>query len=426
MREWQEVDPAGSPQLRDLVLTPDQQEVVAALHRRRVWRVKELRTGLAISTRSFVGSVQLGSLTIRIEPKVAPGPLAALVRYALRLPQLELLPEHESTVAAPAFQDLLIHQLGTEATRLLARGIFRNYVARQECGQRLRGRVLLNELARRPANVSADLPYRFHDRHENVLPNQVLLAGLQLAKRLAVAPSARLKVAAPAAMFPENVAPARLNAATFTHVRRSATRLTSAYSPAVAIIQLLHRGFGMSLADTDQSATAPGFVFDMNALFQEVLGRFMTDHLPEVTVHQQHRLNHLFDYQDGFNPRRKLPPTPRPDYVIADGGSVVGIADAKYRDLWERDLPPSMLYQLSIYALSHPGCTRATILYPTVDPRAREARIAVRDLVTAGQRGEVCLRPVNLDLLARCLLAAEGGPARRERVALATYMAFGA
>ena len=49
---------------------------------------------------------------------------------------------------------------------------------------------------------------------------------------------------------------------------------------------------------------------------------------------------------------RTRAPTPRPDYVMSRGGHIVAIADAKYRDLWKRDLPSGMLYQLSVYALS--------------------------------------------------------------------------
>jgi hypothetical protein len=81
-------------------------------------------------------------------------------------------------------------------------------------------------------------------------------------------------------------------------------------------------------------------------------------------------------------------------------GRVVAIADAKYRDLWERDLPRDMLYQLTVYALSHRECTTATILSPTSSRLATESRISINDPISGRARAQVCLRPVDLPKLA--------------------------
>ena len=71
--------------------------------------------------------------------------------------------------------------------------------------------------------------------------------------------------------------------------------------------------------------------------------------------------------------------------------------DAKYRDLWERSLPNHMLYQLTIYATTHPQHV-ATILYPTVERQATESRVAIRDRSTEPTSarcscGLLCYRP---------------------------------
>ena len=102
-------------------------------------------------------------------------------------------------------------------------------------------------------------------------------------------------------------------------------------------------------------------------------------------------------------------------------GRVEAIADAKYRDLWEQSLPASMLYQLSVYALSQVNCQTAVILYATITSAAREARIAISDPIRGGARAWVVLRPVCLPVLAdlvrqkrtatEALLVALGDPA---------------
>ena len=83
-------------------------------------------------------------------------------------------------------------------------------------------------------------------------------------------------------------------------------------------------------------------------------------------------------------------------YVIVQHGRVSSILDAKYRDLWEHDLPIHWLYQLAIYALSQPEGMDATILYPTIDAEAREARVTINDPMYGTGRAHVVLRPVNL------------------------------
>jgi len=103
-------------------------------------------------------------------------------------------------------------------------------------------------------------------------------------------------------------------------------------------------------------------------------------------------------YNPNFSPPRNSP-TPRPDYVIKRGSKICSILDAKYRDIWEKDLPRHMLYQLVVYALSHRDQPRSTILYSTFHPGARETRIEVMDSLYVKRIGQVQICPVNLELL---------------------------
>ena len=83
--------------------------------------VRELRAGLAIATTSFVGSIKIGPLTVQIHPKIEGHAFSALLGYALGLPHLELLPDHQIGLTPPAFQDLLADRLTAEAARCVER-----------------------------------------------------------------------------------------------------------------------------------------------------------------------------------------------------------------------------------------------------------------------------------------------------------------
>ena len=125
-----------------------------------------------------------------------------------------------------------------------------------------------------------------------------------------------------------------------------------------------------------------------------------------------------------FNPQRRQSPTPRPDYVVMHKGQLCSILDAKYRDLWEKQLPREMLYLLVVYAVSNPKQPQSSILYPTTNDNAKGARIDICDPTFGSQIGQVCLRPIHLPSLVE-LVSSVTSQARTVRETLARRFAFG-
>ena len=130
-------------------------------------------------------------------------------------------------------------------------------------------------------------------------------------------------------------------------------------------------------------------------------------------------------YDPDHNPRKRRSPTPRPDYVILEKGQVVSILDAKYRDLWERDLPSHMFYQLAIYALSRQQEKIAVILYPTTHDKTQEARIVLSEPTFGTGQAIVVLRPVNLLHLEKLVTGARTASNEREKEGFARQLVFG-
>ncbi len=341
-----------------------------------------------------------------------------LLRYAYGLRELKLFDPSPSLLETDSFQDLLIHQLLAETDEIIFRGLHRRYVPISARLTSPRGRIDLAALAR-DGFVSSALPCNFHPRDEDCLLNRVLLFALRQAARIATDGELRHRARRTARILEQGVSDIHVDWATLARLRREMNRLTIAYEPALAILEILLGSAGTSLNPSSRYTEAPGFLFDMNRFFQTLLGRFLTQYLPDHQVTEQTSIHGLFEYSTKQNPRRRRSPTPRPDYCVRTPDGRILLLDAKYRDLWEQELPREMLYQLALYALSQKPVGRSTILYSTLAATAVDAVIHVSEPFSGSRRAEVVLRPVDLHRLSELLAMQPGVAARRLRCSFA-------
>lgn len=426
IREWSLVTPESDDALKGRFLSSDAARKMATeLSERQALTVSELRHGLSLRTTSYVGRLDLDDLRITINPKVSGLRLLNLLRYAYGLRDLYLFPAVDYAAEEGGFLDLLLSQLAGEVQTLLTEGLHRRYSSVKERLAAPRGRIDVHRLAVDGGVQHASLPCIHHLRQEDILLNQVLLAGLYLAVRLTADLRLKRWLMSLATAINEGVAAIPLDFDVLGRAERQLNRLTRDYEPSLALVRMLVASLGTGLAEGQPQVRLPGFLFDTNRFFEALISRFLHEHLINCVVHDQFRLRDMMRYVPGYNPRGRKAPLPRPDFVVTKSNSVVSILDAKYVDLWERDLSRDILYQLSIYAMSQKPGVRAVILYPSADGPRPEARIELREPVQGSGRAGVAARAVDLARLEQLVSQRQTATVQADASQLAYELVFG-
>lgn len=401
MTEWSSVNAAVHPGLKNVFLGRNShlRALIDSL-RERV-DIRQGYDGLEISSTSFVGHIDVGPLRISITPKLPSLPLAVLLRYAYGLRDLARVDETFGPTERHGLQDLLITLLAAEVEEQLHRGLPRLYVPLEQKLESPRGRLLINQIIRDGGIREPRIACRYNERKADWHLNQILRSGLEAAATMTDDLTLRRHVHHLAAMFDEVQVLRSFSSSDIDRAERELSRLTEASRPSLTILRLLQDARGVAFAPTQDLSKMPGFLFDMNMFFQRLLSRFLKENLSTVRIEDELPIRDLFAYAKDANPKKRQVPKPRPDYAVFRGKSLIGFVDAKYRDIWTRDLPAPWLYQLSIYSLASPSRT-SVILYASMEESARDEKIEIRPPLddVLGTHPSVVLRPVPLATLA--------------------------
>lgn len=401
LKEWETRKPdalgPGAP-LHGLTLGDDPavKLQVDKLAQAGIVTITELRDGLRIDTTSYVGHLAIGAIDIKILPKVAWPRWLTLFGYALRLRDITRSQAAEVNVETTSLNDLVVSALLTEARELVNRGIHREYELQRRTLTVPRGRMDFARIARQGGLTDARIPSRFTRRSDDTTLNRLLLAALHAAVRVSTDVDLRVNGQRLAQELATTVTAVPLTVELLENAANAIDRRTLRYGVTLRIAELLRTGTAVTI-DAEHATTLdiPGFAFDMNALWQRLLGRVLSEWTSGVRVAQEFTLRQIFRADPVFAPRRRGLPRPRPDFAVFRQGSGVLYLDAKYRDLWETALPREMLYQVALYAMAQRDGA-AAMLYPTESPGATEERFAICSPIDGTATGCVALRPVDL------------------------------
>ena len=304
--------------------------------------VKGKRRWYTLRPSSTVGALEIGGMSVLIEPKIGIPQLLSLACYAIGVYKpKDTLFDYQKADTLP---DVLALALTNAARRAFGRGLLRGYLTEEEALHTVRGRIRFDEQIRRRYGIPLPVELRFDEFTEDILANRLVKAAAARLGRMTLrSPDARRGLGWIAAILD--------NVSLFEFRRRVPEvrfdRLNEHYRHVVGLARLilLHSEFESFRGDV----RAAGFLIDMNVLFQEFLTQALREKL-EVSANTLRAEREVF-----FDADRKA--RMYPDLSWWDGEVCTFVGDAKYKKISDCSAPNADLYQMLAYAtaLDLPG-----------------------------------------------------------------------
>ena len=337
---------------------------------------------------STIGAVEVGDLSVLIEPKIGIPQVLSLACYAIG--KVKFQAEDFDYRERCSLPDALAMALSRHARQAFARGLLHGYRTEEEALYTVRGRIRFDDQLRCRFGVPLPVEVRYDEFTDDVLANQLVKAAAYRLGRMRLRfPEARRSLGWLASML-ESVSPVDFPPNAVPSVRYD--RLNEHYRGVVELSRLIlrHGAFESGRG----AVRASGFLMDMNVVFQE----FVTVALREAldlspAVFGERGIDSLDD-----GGRIHL----RPDLTWWDGRSCVFVGDAKYKKITHASVPNADLYQLLAYAtaLDLPG---GLLIYAQGEDESREysvrhadKRLEVAALDISGTLDETLARVKNL------------------------------
>ena len=300
-------------------------------------------SGYLLKPGSTVGAVEIGGLSVLIQPKIGIPQLLSMACYAMGAYRLqeERLFHFEEHVALP---EALALALGAAARRAFSRGLLHGYLTEEEALYTVRGRILFDEQMRRRFGVPLPVEVRYDEFTDDILSNRLVKAAVgRLGMMQLRSSGARRGLGWIAGM---------LNTVSFVEFRPDSLpevpfdRLNEHYADVVALSRLIlrHGAFESGRGEV----RASGFLMDMNVVFQEFVTVALREALGVSGSAFLERNVRSLDEEGRVHLK--------PDLTWWEGRDCVFVGDAKYKRTDER-VPNVDLHQLFAYAtaLDLPG-----------------------------------------------------------------------
>ena len=296
---------------------------------------------------STVGALEIGDMSVLIEPKIGIPQLLSLACYAMGVykPQEQHFFDFQKAETLP---DALALALVAAARRAFGRGLLRGYLMQEEALHTVRGRIRFDEQIRRRYGIPLPVELRFDEFTEDILVNRLVKAAAARIGRMTLRSSEVRRRLGWIAAILENVSLLEFRRRNVPEVRFD--RLNEHYRHVVGLARLilLHSEFESFRGDV----RASGFLINMNDLFQEFVTQALRETLgvSDRTLRDDRGIRRLTLAEEN---KVQL----KPDLSWWDGETCMFVGDAKYKKIVHSTVPNADLYQLLAYttALDLPG-----------------------------------------------------------------------
>ncbi len=369
-------------------LTPTDQQLKQNLEAGEEGRlvVDELRSGVRITARSWVGVVRFERFEVRVVPKLAGDELGLveMIEFATGLDALRRASSARTLHAEGAgLVDLLALLLAEAAEAILRGGILADYVEREDELLVLRGRLLGDQQVMRRFGQVDRLVCRFDEHEQDIVENQLLAAALGRCSTHVSHESVRRRVRRLLGVFQEVCRADTLDLEALRHRGIVYHRLNDHYRDAHKLAWLLLDGLGTRDLLASGKTRCFAFLIDMNRLFEMFVFRLVDQLLAGTGFHLHYQRSDRSIIVDASTNQ----PYARvvPDLLIeaTDPTLAARVAvDAKYKLYDQRKLDSGDVYQGFLYAYAFGGAggrvlPTALLLYPSSTRTSRAVRLRV-------------------------------------------------
>lgn len=322
---------------------------------------QEWRTGLYLTTNSWVGVIELDGVRIAIKPKFNRG-FAALVDMICFVQQIPFYAPREtsSETGKSDLMELFVSLFLNELELLLQKGVVKEYVTEEDNLRQLRGRPDFLKNLRENYAMSTQIYCRYDELITDVLENQVLLLALELAYSFKLQSLTAKRL---------NRFKAELSLLCQPYVGESwpvfqYNRLNAHYSIAHRLAHYIVLHASINNIYRFKQNNFCSLLIDMNTLFEDYVRQLLQSYLPaRFKVTGQARIKDAI-MLNGDSYRYIIP-----DLLIYNQETKeTTVIDTKYKNYGGKKLDNSDIYQLFFYSQYHhakqnvPHCS--TIVYP--------------------------------------------------------------
>ena len=139
---------------------------------------------------STVGAIEIGDLSVRIEPKIGITQLLSLACYAIG--EVKFQPSDFDFPDAPALPDVLALALARAARSAFSRGLLHGYLTQEETLHTVRGRIRFDDQIRRRFSIPLPIEVRYDDFTDDIMANRLVKAAAHRLGRMPLrSPEAR-------------------------------------------------------------------------------------------------------------------------------------------------------------------------------------------------------------------------------------------